>query len=437
MTSKNIYKLGIVLNKIVEIFCYGLIFAIPISTAPAEIFSGLLIFFWLIKQSFYLFFRNIVYIPTQKNASLKINNIKWPIILFFTVTIISMLFSKNIALSLRGAFLKTAEHILLFYIFFKTFSRVSERKFKIILCVITFSALLIFSDALFQWFTGKDFIRGNISNIHGRLSASFGNPNGLAGWLIVMLPMLITIVIMKFGNYKTRMIKLVKVFISILVLVGIVVLTKTMSKGAWFGFCFSFFIMMFFSLLLRIGKRKNTFVIFSCILIVTVAVGFILRGEVEQRINLIEREVGQKVNIRETLWKEACCMIKNQPLLGTGPNTYNFVAPKYKLTEYSGTYPHNSYLQMAAEIGLIGLCSFLWILYSFFSKGIRALKKYRDPFLLGVMGGLTASLAHSFFDVNLFSTQLVILFWVVLGLGMARIKNLERDNEQDRILFKS
>ena len=202
MTSKNIYKLGIVLNRIVEIFCYGLIFAIPISTAPAEIFSGSLIFFWVIKQCFYLFFRDLVYIPTQKNASLKINTIKWPIILFFAVTIISMLFSKNIALSLRGTFLKTAEHILLFYIFFKTFNRASERKFKIILYVIAFSAVLIFADALWQWFIGKDFIRGNISL---RLTASFKSPNGFAGWLIVILLFLSSMIINNFNKIKSNL----------------------------------------------------------------------------------------------------------------------------------------------------------------------------------------------------------------------------------------
>jgi len=39
------------------------------------------------------------------------------------------------------------------------------------------------------------------------------------------------------------------------------------------------------------------------------------------------------------------------------------------------------------------------------------------------MAGLLAFLIQSFFNPNLFALQLVVLFWIVLGIGTARIMN--------------
>ena len=152
---------------------------------------------------------------------------------------------------------------------------------------------------------------------------------------------------------------------------------------------------------------------------------FMLKGDTHKRIRELKKGFSMQLRPRPVLWKEAASIIKAHPLLGTGPNTYAFVAPNYQLKDNTGTYPHNSYLQLAAEIGLIGLWAFLWIIFRFFFMAISALKKYRDPFLLSVMCSLIAYLTHSFLDVNLFAAQFAILFWVILGLGMARIKNLE------------
>ena len=46
-------------------------------------------------------------------------------------------------------------------------------------------------------------------------------------------------------------------------------------------------------------------------------------------------------------------------------------------------------------------------------------KKYGNILLLGVMAGVLAFLVQSFFDTNLYSLQLVVLFWFMLGLGVS------------------
>ncbi len=114
------------------------------------------------------------------------------------------------------------------------------------------------------------------------------------------------------------------------------------------------------------------------------------------------------------LWMQAIRLVGRRIFLGQGLGIYMHMS--------SGTYAHNCYLQMLAEIGIIGLASFLWIIGRLFRLGIRSFKKSRDLLLLGLLAGITAFLVHSFFDTNLYSLQLSVLFWAMLGLTVARIE---------------
>ena len=77
---------------------------------------------------------------------------------------------------------------------------------------------------------------------------------------------------------------------------------------------------------------------------------------------------------------------------------------------------------MAAETGILGLFSFLWILVELFKLAIRTLKKKKDPLVLGLSAGILAFLVQSFFDTNLYALQMVVLFWFMLGFTVAVAK---------------
>lgn len=127
---------------------------------------------------------------------------------------------------------------------------------------------------------------------------------------------------------------------------------------------------------------------------------------------------------RYNFWKEALLIIKDYPLFGAALNTYSEVAPRYRINW--GGYPHNCYLHMAAETGLAGLASFLWLLFVFLWRSWSRILKVQDRFLLSLaMGGLTGLsgfLVQSFFDTNLYSVQLNTLFWFVMGMVIVSIR---------------
>jgi O-antigen ligase len=128
------------------------------------------------------------------------------------------------------------------------------------------------------------------------------------------------------------------------------------------------------------------------------------------------------------LWKESLKIIRDYPLIGCGLNTYSIVAKKYRSFNGGGVYPHNSYLQKGAETGLLGLFAFLLVLFSFFRMGLRYFDKSKNYLALGFLSAILSFLVHAFFDTHLYSLQLVVLFWYMLGLTVAVVK-IEEKNE--------
>ena len=71
-----------------------------------------------------------------------------------------------------------------------------------------------------------------------------------------------------------------------------------------------------------------------------------------------------------------------RPWIGLGLGTFMFNFKKFIAEDYKFTasYAHNCYLQMASELGIIGLLAFLSILGLFFYHGIKALNRGRGIF---------------------------------------------------------
>jgi putative inorganic carbon (HCO3(-)) transporter len=88
-----------------------------------------------------------------------------------------------------------------------------------------------------------------------------------------------------------------------------------------------------------------------------------------------------------------------------------------------GGYAHNCYLQTMAETGIIGLASFLYILYCFYRNFFQNFRRIKDEWLsliaLGFAAGISGFLVHIFIDTHLYSLQLGTMFWLALGIAIA------------------
>ena len=114
----------------------------------------------------------------------------------------------------------------------------------------------------------------------------------------------------------------------------------------------------------------------------------------------------------------------------------------YKLPEPAGAetadymYAHNHFLQMAGEIGIIGLAVFLWLLFNLFRFAKRLYKTTKDDYCkiltLSVSACLVAFLINGFTETSLYYSRVAMIFWYWTGLLLAlgRISDLEAPVKQ-------
>jgi len=158
---------------------------------------------------------------------------------------------------------------------------------------------------------------------------------------------------------------------------------------------------------------------------------------------LIDREVEQQSlggrAGRVELARDALNIWAGYPLFGVGPaNSYAY------MTRYSviGT-PHNQYINVLLELGLVGLVCFLAFLVAGFVTGVRLYYWVRDPFhrafvlgWLGLFVGMAAGGLAA--DVTLLSIRngglpgfaLYYHQWILMGLAMSVVR-LERQARTD------
>ena len=133
---------------------------------------------------------------------------------------------------------------------------------------------------------------------------------------------------------------------------------------------------------------------------------------------------------RRIMWQAGWNMFKSSPWLGLGLGTFMFNFKEFVVDKsFYIAYAHNCYLQIAAEIGMIGLFSFLLILVFYFWRGVKLLiftqKTLNWYLLLATLASLTGYCVHMAVETILYSVDLGLLFWLIMGFGIALMNNIE------------
>ena len=393
---------------IIEYCLYFLIFCLPFTKAGMQVFCWLAILSWLVKK--------IVSLQMPIKNPFLSTILNKPLLAFIAICTLSTILSVNFDLSLEALLTKVVKNVILFFMVVETIN--TKRRLKNVLMVIIMSVSLIVIDAGVQYFRGRDFLRGFTTLGPGfRLRASFSSPNGFGGWIAVIMPILLGAI--SNNQFFRGIIK--KIGIAGLILLLLICLGMTRSRGSWIGFMLSLGAICCY--LIHLLNHRFKIVVIPIMILSLVGLSFILPQTTKERIASIVR-IEDSSLFRISLWKESMQIIEDFPLSGVGLNTYSKVAPEYSKGE-GGYYPHNSYLHMASEIGVTGLICFFWIIISLFKFGLYTLKRTKDSLLLGLLAGILAFLGQSFFDVNLYALQLATLFWFTLGITIARINLLQ------------
>ncbi|MCQ9207715.1 MAG: O-antigen ligase family protein [Omnitrophica bacterium] len=413
------------LSNIIEISILMILFCLPFSKTVVEICSTVAIVAFFAKKIF-----------IERSIKLKVDRkVLIALFLFVLFNAISISNSQYVHLSLRALFSKTLQWVLLFIIVADTI-KTPERLRRVFITMV-FSVILIMTDAVYQmYFTGIDFLHypnrypafhyyhrfhepDNMFLVSAYPTASFPFPGDFAAWLNVYFFTFLLVTISKLRKKKN--IRILAVALCILLAFFLYLCA---SQGALVGSVFSV------ALMLAVYRRKiiRPFVVALVIIIAIISLVPHLRVLFKEEM----LDVGASVSDRMNMWSTGWRIFKRHPLIGNGVNTFFQHFREFRTDEFQykrGSYAHNCFLQMAADIGVFGLAAFLafafFVITTSIKNSIKKLSMFRESFVFGLSLGLLAFLAHSFFDTNLYSLNLSALFWLGMGLvaGLGRGAN--------------
>lgn len=320
-----------------------------------------------------------------KKAPLKkIRPLKYPLIIFCLALIISLVFSLNKLKSLAELY-KYITGLLLFII---ATSLNYKDKLRIIQTLVV-AGLIISLAAIYQYFFGFQHLLNYIAEqkiaspfildyaTSRRVFFPFVTPNTLAGYLIMIIPLALT--------FKNKTLIIIPLAISLIL---------TRSLGALLSIFLALGIYLYLP-----KKRKLVFLL--GLLVVTGLVFIIRTATQKQHLQPIFSTL-----TRLNYWRDSLTIIKMNPLIGVGLGNFNLVLSRYA---------HNSYLQIWAEMGILGILSLLWIIYLSFAKAKAA--------SAGLILANAAFLIHNLIDFSFFLPEVSFIWWIILGLIISE-KNL-------------
>jgi len=319
----------------------------------------------------------------------KIYALKYPLILFCLALIISLVFSINKLNSLKELY-KYISGILLFFV---VVSLTYENKIRLIQTII-FAGLVISLLAIYQYFFGFQHMLDYISQEkitdpftldyiqRRRAFFPFVTPNILAGYLIMIIPLAST--------HKDKILFIIPLSFALL-------LTK--SLGAFLSFLSTLALYFYLQ-----GKLEKRGVIFLSGILVIIILLFITRSTTQK---------GYLQPIFSTLmrlnyWEDTLSIIKTSPWKGIGPGNLNLTLSRYT---------HNSYLQIWAETGILGMASLLWLIIAVFKTALKNIENLADKNLMtGLIAANAAFLIHNLVDFSFFLPEIVLIWWITFGL---------------------
>lgn len=271
-----------------------------------------------------------------------------------------------------------------------------------------------------------------------RVFSTLGQPNWLAAFLVMLIPYNLYLTIQSFSRIKrtpTQKQKLMSggIFLLLLFTFSLLLFTLffTRSASGYMGLFIALFILLLYFFVTSSLRFKRFLLIFiaSTIFISILFMPFYPSLPFSLRDLFWEKETNQ---IRLLAWKGTLGLIAAKPILGYGLETFAYSFLAYRPTELNYTSewnflfnkPHNEYLEILSESGVIGLGVYLFLILSF----LLWLKKFwikakHQTEIVALLSGYTGLLVALFFGFQVVITNLLFFLFpaFIVALSEARL----------------
>ena len=252
-----------------------------------------------------------------------------------------------------------------------------------------------------------------------RLQSTFSHPNVLAFYTTTVIAVAFYLLKTQPPGPLTRD----KVFLScyLVVLLGVLVLTKTRSAWAAVAFSFALYALLF--------ERRYLLYMF-----VLGCIGLMIPGVLDR---LTDLQQGNTVATYATLnsfawrvylWQTAMEWIKPATyVLGNGFQSFKEYSPIF--FPFAGTTnfgAHSVYVQLFFELGAVGVLTFCWLYYRVLrelAKLVKLDKLAAFSLILVVVNFLICCFSDNMLDYLVYAWYM----WFAVGAGCAMVRNAARD----------
>lgn len=339
-----------------------------------------------------------------KKTDLRGMQIAAPAALLVFFAVIPAVFSGHRIYAFRHA-LRLCEALVLYILVFEVFR--SRKEFTAMLTAIVLSLAVPCTLAVWQWVHKTGIWDGR----YHRVQSTFTDPNHFAYYIVVCMSAIFVLWLFKKSAAG-------KLFAWVMACFCLPALYFSFSRMAWAA-------MVLVSVVFFMLRPNRPTVLF---LIFFFGILFFTPDFTARLANLFNLREGQLPASdffwRIHHWRSMLPLIIKAPFFGCGLGV-----SLARTSEMYGLeiFPHNDYLKVAVEIGIVGLISYVWMLFIFFRSGIRVYRQAKDSFLKVFSASFIALMA-SWFAVSMFIdmalTEISFQFIMVLAALSASAESL-------------
>ena len=357
----------------------------------------------------------------------------WPpvcwAVLAFSLYAVGRYLYADVEYVARLELVKVLVYAALFFAIINNLHR--QESIQIVTLVLLCLGMVISCYAIYQFLKGSNHVWTLVKPYPHRGSGTYFNPNHLAGFLEMLLPLGLAYTL------TARLKPLAKIFVgyaSLVILAGIGV---TVSKGGWIATILA--LLVFFTVLIFRRSYRWPAVVLLVLLVGSCALAFPKSLFFQLRLKQMFTE-GGNINdeLRYSVWRPTVQMWQDYPWFGVGPGLFNtrFRAYRPEGIQLSPEHTHNDYLNTLADWGAVGtgLVAAAWLLWAFgvwqswssvrLSTGDLGGKSGSNKFafVFGASIGLLAILLHSVVDFNMHIPANAILAVTLMALVSSHLR---------------
>lgn len=416
-------------NKIVN-FLSWIVYLFPLSIIIGNFYSN-----FIVAVGSLTFF---IYSIIKKRE--EFNNPFFKIFLiFWFLIVVRSLFTSEILFSFKSSFLfiRYALFCLLVKFLILNNKYFLKNFFKINVILLIFISI----DALIQFYFGKNLFGTFASQIeNNRISGVFGKELILGSFITKISFILFAINIIKKNHYYN----------FFLIIFFFIVVFITGERASFFLFTVG----IFYSFLFFREKKIYLYSLIAALILLTTIIinkDSIKKRMILQTFNQLYSEINTNFNAPKKLFLfseghqililSALNMFYQNPFIGVGPNLYRFECEKEKyfisgknypnfgsgrdLINHCNTHPHNYYVQILSETGIIGAFFIFLALIKFTHHSIKILydqvkkKIYISQYKIFISSAVIINLWPFITTGNFFGSSSANLFWLPFGFFLA------------------